>query len=137
MPPALGLFSMTIVCPSGFDMDCAMTRATVSVGPGAKGTSNVTGCVGNCCATAVPAASASATALMRAANIVILLGVCLSAHNKRHEQYGRPPFRYGDAALGRYAPRHDGGAARRRRVRRRPDGQPLAGVRGGAVRLRG
>jgi hypothetical protein len=36
MPPALGRFSTMIDWPSGFDIDCAMTRATVSVGPGAK-----------------------------------------------------------------------------------------------------
>src|SRR5690349_18126245 len=114
MPPALGLFSMTIVCPSGFDIDWAMTRATVSVGPGANGTSNVIGCVGNCCALAAPAVSASARAAMRAAIIRILLGVCLSDHNKAHERYGRPPFRYRDAALGRHAPHHDGGTARGR-----------------------
>src|SRR5918911_2475263 len=63
MPPALGLFSITIVWPRGFDIDCAMTRATVSVGPGAKGTSNVIGCVGNCCAAALVAARTSASAI--------------------------------------------------------------------------
>src|SRR3954449_9519170 len=96
MPPALGLFSTMIVWPSGLAIACATTRATVSVGPpAAYGTSMVRFLVGYCCAPAVPAASASAKATMRAAFIGgILLADSLSAHNKPHERDGRPSFRY-------------------------------------------
>ena len=69
MPPALGLFSMMIVWPRGLDIDCAMTRATVSVGPGAKGTIRVTGCAGYCCAPAAVATKAAAKARMRVLSI--------------------------------------------------------------------
>src|SRR5262245_4883981 len=62
MPPLLGRFSTTNVVPSGLVMDWAMMRATVSVGPGAKGTSRVMGLVGYW-ALAVPATSADSAAI--------------------------------------------------------------------------
>src|ERR1051325_7477085 len=74
MPPALGLFSITMLCPSGFAIDCAITRATVSVGPGANGTSKVIGWVGYCCASALDAANAAAMASVDMVFTVILLG---------------------------------------------------------------
>ena len=47
VPPAPVAFSMMIVCPSSFDIDCAVTRATVSVAPpAANGTSKVMGLFG-------------------------------------------------------------------------------------------
>src|SRR5205807_2388435 len=123
MPPALGLFSTMIDCPSGLPMACATTRATVSVGPpAAYGTSKVMFFVGYCCAPAVPAANASAKATRRAAFMGNPPIRRLSADNKRHERDGRPSFRYRDAALGTHASRDDGGAARGRRLRRRPNG---------------
>src|SRR5438105_3362512 len=73
MPPALGLFSITMLWPSGFDIDCAMTRATVSVGPGANGTSNVIGWVGYCCAIALDAANAAAMASVG----IVFMGILL------------------------------------------------------------
>src|SRR5436309_14916579 len=61
MPPALGRFSTMIVWPRGLPIACAMTRATVSVGPpAAYGTSMVMFLVGYCCASA-PAQNAIAT----------------------------------------------------------------------------
>src|SRR5581483_2985345 len=74
MPPALGLFSITMLCPSGFAIDCAITRATVSVGPGANGTSKVIGWVGYCCASALDAANVAAMASVDMVFTVILLG---------------------------------------------------------------
>src|SRR5436190_1815062 len=54
MPPALGRFSTMIVWPRGLPIACAMTRATVSVGPpAAYGTSMVMALVGYCCASAL------------------------------------------------------------------------------------
>src|SRR6267378_3497098 len=54
MPPALGRFSTMIVWPRGLLIACAMTRATVSVGPpAAYGTSMVMFLVGYCCANAL------------------------------------------------------------------------------------
>ena len=54
MPPALGRFSTTIVWPRGLPIACAITRATVSVGPpAAYGTSMVMFLVGYCCANAL------------------------------------------------------------------------------------
>src|SRR3989442_8406533 len=54
MPPALGRFSTMIVWPRGLPIACAMTRATVSVGPpAAYGTSMVMVLVGYCCASAL------------------------------------------------------------------------------------
>src|SRR5205807_3330916 len=54
MPPALGRFSTTIVCPRGLPIACPITRATVSVGPpAAYGTSMVMLLVGYCCANAL------------------------------------------------------------------------------------
>src|SRR2546429_4705035 len=54
MPPALGRFSTMIVWPGGLPIACAMTRATVSVGPpAAYGTSMVMFLVGYCCASAL------------------------------------------------------------------------------------
>src|SRR3989442_13114738 len=54
MPPALGRFSTMIVWPRGLPIACAMTRATVSVGPpAAYGTSMVMFLVGHCCASAL------------------------------------------------------------------------------------
>src|SRR5690349_3561279 len=135
MPPALGLFSITMLWPSGFDIDCAMTRATVSVGPGANGTSNVIGWVGYCWASALDAAKAAAMPSIGMVLIGILLGE--TAHNTQRERPGRPSLRHGDAADAGDAPRHAGGAARRRCVRRRPDGQSPAGARGRDLRFRG
>jgi hypothetical protein len=48
--------------PKRFDIDCATTRATVSVGPGAKGTIMVIARVGYCCAVAAPASIRNAPA---------------------------------------------------------------------------
>src|SRR5262245_34033462 len=54
MPPALGRFSTMIVWPSGLPMACAVTRATVSVGPpAAYGTSIEMFLFGYCCADAL------------------------------------------------------------------------------------
>src|SRR5437867_8842451 len=54
MPPALGRFSTMIVWPRGLPIACAITRATVSVGPpAAYGTSMVMVLVGYCCASAL------------------------------------------------------------------------------------
>src|SRR2546427_10532160 len=54
MPPALGRFSTMIVWPRGLPIACAMTRATVSVGPpAAYGTSMVMFLVGDCSASAL------------------------------------------------------------------------------------
>src|SRR5712691_2552373 len=56
MPPALGLFSTITVWPRGLAIDCASTRATVSVGPpAAYGTSMVMFLVGYCWAAALTA----------------------------------------------------------------------------------
>src|SRR5690348_6847938 len=56
MPPLLGRFSTTTVWPSGLDIDCATTRATVSVGPpAANGTIMTMLRLGNCWAAAAPA----------------------------------------------------------------------------------
>src|SRR3954462_12367584 len=64
MPPALGRFSTITVWPSGLSIACAMTRATVSVGPpAAYGTSMLTLWVGYCCAAAT-AATAEITSPM-------------------------------------------------------------------------
>ncbi len=47
VPPAPTLFSTISVWPMGLPIACAMTRATVSVGPAAeKGTTMVTGLLG-------------------------------------------------------------------------------------------
>src|SRR5256885_14936836 len=138
MPPALGLFSTMIVWPSGFAIDCATTRATVSVGPpAAYGTSMVMFLVGYCCAPALPAAKASAMVTRRNAGMGVLRGTGRRPIIPSHERRGRPSFRHRHPALRRHAPRHDRGAARRRCLRRRPDGEPPAGARRDALRLRG
>ena len=47
VPPAPKAFSMMMGWPSSFDIDCAVTRATVSVAPpAANGTSKVIARVG-------------------------------------------------------------------------------------------
>src|SRR2546422_1031438 len=62
MPPALGRFSTMIVWPRGLPIACAMTRATVSVGPpAAYGTSMVMVLVGYCCADALAQNAIDAT----------------------------------------------------------------------------
>src|SRR5687767_8067088 len=64
MPPALGRFSTMIVWPRGLPIACAVTRATVSVGPpAAYGTIIDRFLFGNCCAKALAAATASASSV--------------------------------------------------------------------------
>src|SRR6185436_19045061 len=70
MPPLLGRFSTTKVVPIGLVMACAMMRATVSVGPGAYGTSRVMGLFGYC-ADARPAKSA-ATSVEHFRNVLFI-----------------------------------------------------------------
>src|SRR5687768_14488288 len=63
MPPALGRFSTTMVWPRGLPIACAVTRATVSVGPpAAKGTSMLMFLVGYCWADAADANAQSSAA---------------------------------------------------------------------------
>src|SRR3954468_13849003 len=63
VPPAPGLFSITIGCPRCFSVALASARMPMSVEPPAgQGTISVTGRVGNCCACAEPANSAKAEA---------------------------------------------------------------------------
>src|SRR5689334_21391214 len=87
MPPAVGRFSLMIDWPSGFDIDCGMTRATVSVGagaqgalsvPGAKGTISVTGCVGywaDALAAAATSPAASKRRFMNPPGSVLISGL--------------------------------------------------------------
>src|SRR5687768_5087439 len=61
MPPALGRFSTITVWPSGLPIACAVTRATVSVGPpAAYGTTIEMLRFGYCCAVAVAPEKTSA-----------------------------------------------------------------------------
>src|SRR4051812_22349120 len=63
VPPAPGLFSITIGWPRCFSVALASARIPMSVKPPAgHGTISVTGRVGNCCACATPANNAKAEA---------------------------------------------------------------------------
>ncbi len=89
MPPLLGRFSTTNVVPSGLVMACAMMRATVSVGPGAYGTSRVMGLAGYCAA-AVPESSAANAANSNFRVISLLLRGFLRSWRARDDSNVRP-----------------------------------------------
>src|SRR5258708_30050021 len=84
-PPAPGLFSTTIGCPSAVDSFSPIVRARMSVvPPGANGTTHLIGFDGHGCAATAPAMTASTrpASVLRTVFIALLLRRLSGEHRR-------------------------------------------------------